>query len=289
MKMLNIKGLPVICLDSGRPIATINGFLVDKESFKVEYVTVGMNEDNDAGYTKKLFRYGDLTGIGDAAVTIQSDSAVRTISSENLFKQVFSDVINPEGLKVISHVGDHVGSVTDYSFDPNTGEILAIVVQEQDGFRAYKTQPYCFASEQCVVINIDQEISAAELNALNDVEINRSVDLDALVDERRRRMEEEARRAETVSMHTRRKVEPVIQHDAIEPIFRPVKRAGNLYIRAGKDGENTAKTEFTQQVQASAPKPQPRPAIKPKAAPNNGADDGMSDTDMIAYMKGFFS
>lgn len=273
-------------------MATITGFLVDKESLKVEYVTVGMNEDTDAGYSKKLFRYGDLAGIGDAAVTIQSESAVRTISSESLFNQVFDDVIEPQGLRVISQVGNHIGVIADYSFDPNTGEMLAIIVQEEEGFRAYRTQPYCFASEQCVVINIEQEITPAELFALDNVEVNRKVDLDSLVEERRVRMEEDARRAETVSMHTGRKVEPVIEENVIEPIFRPVKRAGNLYIRAGKDNEATADdTAYRQEAAAPAPAMQaqaapPRQEEVPAVAAN---DEGLSDSDMMAYMKGFFS
>lgn len=283
MRMLNIRGLPVICLDTGNSTMKIDGFMVNQETLVVDYLTVKVNEDEDAGYSKKLFRYSDLAGIGDTAVTIQSESAIRTISSESLFAQVFSDQMELLGLRVISQISDELGNIVDFSFDPNSGKLLGIVVQDNSGYRAFKTQPYCYANEKCMVVNPNQEISAKELAEIDRIAVERSVDLGALVEERNARIAAENRRAEAVTMNTMRNLETMPESN-VEPMYQPMKRAGNLYIGGRSQGQasmqGTAQMSTGQSYQAY----EPEPVYAGTPAQQSAA---LSDEDMLAYMKNF--
>lgn len=281
MRMLNIRGLPVICLDTGNSTMAIDGLMVNQETLVVEYITVKVNEDEDAGYSKKLFRYSDLAGIGDTAVTIPSESAIRTISSAGLFAQVFSDQLELLGLRVISQISDELGSIVDFSFDPNNGKLLGIVVQNNSGYRAFKTQPYCYANEKCMVVNPNQEVSAKDLAEIDRIAVERSVDLRTLVEERNARMAAENRRAEAVTMNTMRNVESS-QDSNLEPMYQPMKRAGNLFIGGRSQGQATmqANTQMTAGQNFLASEPEPVYATSSQG-------EALSDEDMLAYMKNF--
>lgn len=283
MRMLNIRGLPVICLDTGNSTMNIDGLMVNQESLIVEYLTVKVNEDEDAGYSKKLFRYSDLAGIGDTAVTIQSESAIRTISSESLFAQVFSDQMELLGLRVISQISDELGNIVDFSFDPNSGKLLGIVVQDNSGYRAFKTRPYCYANEKCMVLNPNQEISAKELAEIDRVAVERSVDLASLVNERSARMAAENRRAEAVTMNTMRNLETVPESN-LQPMYQPMKRAGNLYIGGRSEGQASAQATAQMPARQGLEAYGTEPAY---AAAQVTQGDALSDEDMLAYMKNF--
>lgn len=162
MKLSSLVGLTVISLDSGRAIGEIKKLLLDADPKKVEFIVLDLFDDKREGFAVHLFRYADLQGMGDVAVTIGSLDQVRTISSEALYQQVFADQISIAGSRVISHVGNDLGRVKDFVFDAESAVIQAIVLEEDAQLYYYKAEPYLLISEKCLVLNPDQLINAEE-------------------------------------------------------------------------------------------------------------------------------
>lgn len=162
MKLSSLVGLPVTSLDSGQAVGEIKKLLVDVDPKQVEFIVLNLYGHESDTFAVHLFRYSDLQGVGDVAVTFQSIDLVRTISSEALYQQVFADQISIAGSRVISNVGNDLGILKDFSFDNESGTINAVALEENGQTLYYKAEPYLLISEKCLVLNPDQLISPEE-------------------------------------------------------------------------------------------------------------------------------
>ncbi len=178
MKLSSLIGLPVVCLESGQTIGVISELLVDVEPKKVAFLVLQMHHPEVDGFEMHLFRYTDLTGVGDVAVTIQSEKVVRTISSEVLFQQVFADQISIRHSKVISHVGNDLGVLTDFIFNTDSAAIEGLQIEENGQVQYYGAEPYLLISAKCLVLNPDQQLDRTAYEALDAKAFTTKVNLD---------------------------------------------------------------------------------------------------------------
>lgn len=168
----------MVCLESGQTIGVISELLVDVEPKKVAFIVLQMHHPEADGFEMHLFRYTDLTGVGDVAVTIQSEKVVRTISSEVLFQQVFADQISIRNSKVISHVGNDLGLLTDFIFNTDSAAIEGLQIEENGRVQYYGTEPYLLISSKCLVLNPDQQLDRTAYEALDAKSFTTKVNLD---------------------------------------------------------------------------------------------------------------
>lgn len=168
----------MVCLESGQTIGVISELLVDVEPKKVAFLVLQMHHPEVDGFEMHLFRYTDLTGVGDVAVTIQSEKVVRTISSEVLFQQVFADQISIRHSKVISHVGNDLGVLTDFIFNTDSAAIEGLQIEENGQVQYYGAEPYLLISAKCLVLNPDQQLDRTAYEALDAKAFTTKVNLD---------------------------------------------------------------------------------------------------------------
>lgn len=168
----------MVCLESGQTIGVISELLVDVEPKKVAFIVLQMHHPEVGGFEMHLFRYTDLTGVGDVAVTIQSEKVVRTISSEVLFQQVFADQISIRNSKVISHVGNDLGVLTDFIFNTDSAAIEGLQIEDNGQVQYYGAEPYLLLSAKCLVLNPDQQLDRTAYEALDVKSFTTKVNLD---------------------------------------------------------------------------------------------------------------
>lgn len=119
MRAKIIRGFPVVSLEDGTMMGKVQELLVDPSEKKVEALLVG-----EKGFLKgrtQFISYSRVNNIGRDVITVEPGKQLVTADVhahlENLKKYSFL------GNNVITQDGDYLARVQDYTFNPQTGKI----------------------------------------------------------------------------------------------------------------------------------------------------------------------
>ncbi len=120
-----IRSLPVITLQTGKMLGKVQEVAVDVENKKVNALVVG---EKVFLKTKSAAVFFDqLRSIGQDAITVGSEEeAIKLTNTPELEKQLENSLLEQQ---VISEEGKLVGTVEDFTFDPATGKLQALVIK----------------------------------------------------------------------------------------------------------------------------------------------------------------
>ncbi|WP_429845054.1 PRC-barrel domain-containing protein [Brevibacillus sp. FIR094] len=124
-----ILGKPIISIFAGKEIGKVKNFVINPEQRSIEFIIV-QNDQWDFGIKAIPFKL--VEGLGDYAVTIDSENAVIDLADIPIANELLGKNIQIKGTRIISRKGHHLGQITEYYFNPETGKILGCLLDTPD-------------------------------------------------------------------------------------------------------------------------------------------------------------
>ncbi|WP_336249915.1 hypothetical protein [Stomatohabitans albus] len=111
---------PVMAVATASELGRVSGFGVDPETCRVAFVRFGR------GSNTRLVAWETLAGIGPDAVMVADHGRIKAphTPEEELIAHGDRGLL---GHRVLSEIGNDLGTVTDFDFDATSGEVLRIV------------------------------------------------------------------------------------------------------------------------------------------------------------------
>ncbi|MDL2225781.1 PRC-barrel domain-containing protein [Eubacteriales bacterium OttesenSCG-928-M02] len=142
MKSANtVANLAIVGIQEGDEIAAVKNLLVSRSSKKVEYLSV---EFGAPDAVPSLLPFQEIVGIGNDYIVIQSQASIKKASDS---AELIAAADNGQlliGTTVISSAGDIIAEIIDYDIDEWSGEILRLMLdnqQEIDGGKVLTISP----------------------------------------------------------------------------------------------------------------------------------------------------
>lgn len=124
-----VLGKPIISIFAGKEIGKVKNFVINPELRSIEFIIV-QNDQWDFGIKAVPFRL--VEGLGDYAVTIESENAVIDLADIPIANELLSKNIQIKGARIVSRKGHHLGQISEYYFDPENGKILGCILDTSD-------------------------------------------------------------------------------------------------------------------------------------------------------------
>lgn len=122
-KSQEIIGLPVFSIVDGRKIGQVKDLVINPEEGKVDFLMVS----NGSWYVgAKVLPFNSVIGIGEHAVTTESESQLAVVSENQTANALLQRNIEVKGNRVLTNKGNLIGIITEYELDENTGQIQRI-------------------------------------------------------------------------------------------------------------------------------------------------------------------
>ncbi|QPA30243.1 PRC-barrel domain-containing protein [Thermaerobacillus caldiproteolyticus] len=118
-----IVGLPIISISDGVQIGKVNTLVINPEKGSIDFLTI---EQEDAQLSLKAIPFKKVVGIGEFAVTVESENAVIDLAEIPIANQLVNKQIRIKNTKAMTRKGQLLGEVTEFFVDEETGEIIGI-------------------------------------------------------------------------------------------------------------------------------------------------------------------
>ncbi|MGE5390715.1 MAG: PRC-barrel domain-containing protein [Deltaproteobacteria bacterium] len=122
-KSQEIIGLPVFSVMDGKKIGQVKDLVLNPEEGKLDFILVS----NGSWYSgARVLPYKAVMGIGEHAVTTESDSLMTNISETASAHSLLQRNIEIKGNKVLTNRGNLIGIVIEYELDETTGKVTQL-------------------------------------------------------------------------------------------------------------------------------------------------------------------
>ncbi|WP_151679262.1 PRC-barrel domain-containing protein [Weizmannia acidilactici] len=124
-KSTQILGQPIISISDGAEIGKVKSFVINPDKGSVDFLTI---EHEDWQVSVKAIPFKKVIGIGEYAVTVESDRAVIDLKEIPVADQLVNKKIRIIAAKVMTRKGELLGEVKEFYVDEDTGCIPGIVL-----------------------------------------------------------------------------------------------------------------------------------------------------------------
>lgn len=152
-KSVDILGLSIISIGEGKELGTAKDLVIDAAKGEVSAIVV---EDGKWYLGAKILPFNMIQGIGEYALTIETDSVVTPLSSEGEIISLLEKDIRVKGTKVLTKGGKMHGQVVEILIDEQSGKITGCEVKLVNGDTAV------IPAEQVITFGKDVLIIRAE-------------------------------------------------------------------------------------------------------------------------------
>jgi len=161
-KSVEIIGLPVIDISEGTEIGTVTKLVVNPAEGAVAALVI------DAGkWYPKLLPFSKISGIGESALTIISNSDILSVDSSPDLLQLLIAEITIIGTKVLTKTGDFQGTVKEIIIDMS-GKITDCEIEEPSGqFNTIPADKILTFGKKVLIIGDDTEVRTVATPALS--------------------------------------------------------------------------------------------------------------------------
>lgn len=119
-KSQEIIGLPVFAIINGRKIGQVKDMVINPEEGKVDFILVS----NGSWYVgARVLPYKDVMGIGEHAVTTESENLLTTLNETVNANNLLERNIEIKGNRVLTNKGNLIGVISEYEIDETTGKL----------------------------------------------------------------------------------------------------------------------------------------------------------------------
>lgn len=128
-KSLEIIGLPIISISDGQQIGSVKSLVINPEKGSIDFLTI---EHEEWQVSVKAIPFKRVVGIGEYALTIESDHAVIDLNEIPIANQLVNKKIKINNTKMMTRKGELIGEVTEFYADEENGQILGMDLQLAD-------------------------------------------------------------------------------------------------------------------------------------------------------------
>lgn len=122
-KSQEIIGLPVFSIINGMKIGQVKDLVINPEEGKVDFILVS----NGSWYVgARVLPFKDVMGIGEHAVTTESEAMLLTITDAGTANNLLERNIEVKGNRVLTNKGNLIGVISEYEVDENTGKLTKL-------------------------------------------------------------------------------------------------------------------------------------------------------------------
>ncbi|MBP2240597.1 uncharacterized protein YrrD [Cytobacillus eiseniae] len=125
-KSSQITNLPIISIANGQQVGKVKSLVINPDKGSIEFLTI---ENEEWQVSVKAIPFKRVVGIGEYAVTIESDHAVIDLNEIPVANQLVNKKIKITNTKVMTRKGELIGEVTEFYADEETGTILGMDLQ----------------------------------------------------------------------------------------------------------------------------------------------------------------
>lgn len=121
MRSIDIKGLAVFEIASGREIGKVSELLINAQEKSVQYLVIDVPNWYFGSY---VIPFNQTEGIGEDAVIIESESLIKKLNDDPEAIKLVESGVTLIGSKVLTKKGKHIGKVTEIYIDENDGRVI---------------------------------------------------------------------------------------------------------------------------------------------------------------------
>jgi uncharacterized protein YrrD len=125
-----VLGMPIISIMDGKEIGKVKNIVINPEQRGIDFLVV-QNDQWEFGIKAIPFKL--VEGLGDYAVTIETENAVIDLADIPIANELLSKNIQIKGARVITRKGHYLGQATEYYFNKTTGKIVGCFVELPSG------------------------------------------------------------------------------------------------------------------------------------------------------------
>jgi uncharacterized protein YrrD len=234
-----IIDLPIISISNGTQIGTVKALVINPEKGSIDFLTI---EQEDVQLSLKAIPFKKVVGIGEFAVTVESDHDIIDLSAIPIANQLVNKQIRIKNTKAMTRKGQLLGEVTEFFVDEETGEIIGIELHVGDRQAVLPSQFILTYGKDILVVSEDAPSSLLDDAHLlvsakdqkdeektDDVSRNEQT-LSELAHSNIETMVEEAANRETLQVLREKQVELLKGKRVTKDIL---DRNGNKFIEAG--------------------------------------------------------
>jgi uncharacterized protein YrrD len=122
-KSTQISGLPIINISEGNQVGKVKSLVINPDKGSVDFLTI---EHEDWQVSVKAIPFKKVVGIGEYAVTIESENAIIDLNEIPIANQLVNKKIKITNTKVMTRKGELIGEVQEYFVDQDSGHILGM-------------------------------------------------------------------------------------------------------------------------------------------------------------------
>ncbi|WP_026558591.1 PRC-barrel domain-containing protein [Bacillus sp. J37] len=122
-KSTEIIGLPIIGISAGLELGSVKSLVVNPEKGTVDFLTV---EHDDWQVSIKAIPFSKVIGIGEFALTIDSDNAIIDLNEIPIANQLVNKRIKITDTRVITRKGQLLGEAKEFFVNEDTGHIIGL-------------------------------------------------------------------------------------------------------------------------------------------------------------------
>lgn len=161
-KSTQITGLPIISILDGNQVGKVKSLVINPDKGSVDFLTI---EHEDFQVSVRAIPFKKVVGIGEFAVTVDSENAVIDLNEIPIANQLVNKKIKITNTKVMTRKGELIGEVVEYFVDQDTGHILGMQLKLTDKEVALSSDSVVTFGKDIIIVNED-----AASNFLNSVE-----------------------------------------------------------------------------------------------------------------------
>ncbi|MDD2510678.1 MAG: PRC-barrel domain-containing protein [Syntrophomonas sp.] len=122
-KTQEIIGLPVFSVLDGKKIGQVKDLVINPEEGKVDFILVSNRNWYDGA---RVLGYKSVMGIGEHAVTTESENLLTTINETANANKLLERNIELKGNRVLTNKGNLIGVISEFIVDEDTGAIACL-------------------------------------------------------------------------------------------------------------------------------------------------------------------
>jgi uncharacterized protein YrrD len=159
-KSIEIIGLPIINISAGLEIGYVKSLVVNPEKGTVDFLTI---EHEDWQVSVKAIPFSKVIGIGEFAVTIESDHSIIDLNEIPIANQLVNKRIKITETRVMTRKGQLLGEANEYYIDEDTGVIIGLQLSMKDKTVIVKAELVLTFGKDILVVK--DEVTAAFLDS----------------------------------------------------------------------------------------------------------------------------
>lgn len=164
-KSTQISGLPIISILDGNQVGKVKSLVINPDKGSVDFLTI---EHEDFQVSVKAIPFKKVVGIGEYAVTVDSESAVIDLNEIPIANQLVNKKIKITNTKVMTRKGELLGEVIEYFVDQDSGHILGMQLRLPDKEVALSSESVVTFGKDIIIVK--EDATSFFLNSVEELE-----------------------------------------------------------------------------------------------------------------------